>query len=80
MNELNFLKSTYFGDADTFGKHSNLPLKTSSRLLKMEKDNDEAMIVFLADIWLDDSKVSVIMDILIYFIFNIFISLIVHQF
>lgn len=43
---------------DTFGGLSDTSQKFSSRLLKIEKEHEEAMIVFLADIWLDKPKVK----------------------
>ncbi|XP_063231386.1 DNA polymerase epsilon subunit 2 [Bacillus rossius redtenbacheri] len=47
----------YFGNVNTFGGPSVVSLKTSSNLLKHEQENQDAMIVFLADVWLDSFKV-----------------------
>lgn len=49
---------SYFGNMNTFGGPSEVSLKTSARMLKTEEANEEAMIVFIADIWLDNNKVS----------------------
>lgn len=49
---------TYFGNVNTFGGPSEVSLKSSARMLKIEESNEEAMIVFIADIWLDNAKVS----------------------
>lgn len=51
------ISRTYFGNTDTFGGLSDTSQKFSSRFLKIEKEHEEAMIVFLADIWLDKPKV-----------------------
>ena len=47
----------FLGNINTFGGPSKESLKNSNKLLKYEKENDEAMIIFLSDLWLDDNKV-----------------------
>ncbi|KAJ8874034.1 hypothetical protein PR048_024874 [Dryococelus australis] len=47
----------YYGNVNTFGGPSTVSLKTSSKLLKHEQENQDAMIIFLADVWLDQFKV-----------------------
>lgn len=54
-----FSSRSYFGNANTFGGPSEVSLKTSTRMMKIEESNEEAMIVFVADVWLDNTKVSV---------------------
>ncbi|XP_065215722.1 DNA polymerase epsilon subunit 2 [Planococcus citri] len=51
------ISRTYFGNANTFGGPSEVSLKTSARMMKIEESNEEAMIVFISDIWLDNAKV-----------------------
>ncbi|KAK7790122.1 hypothetical protein R5R35_006489 [Gryllus longicercus] len=48
---------THFNNVNVFGGPSPVSLKTSSKLLKYEKDNPDDMIVFISDVWLDDRKV-----------------------
>nr|CAD7430037.1 unnamed protein product [Timema monikensis] len=47
----------YYGNANTFGGPSIVSLKSSTKLLQHEKGNEDSMIVFLADVWLDHFKV-----------------------
>lgn len=47
----------YFGSLNTWGGKSSTLLKSSSRLLEIERTNTDATIVFLADCWLDDRTV-----------------------
>jgi DNA polymerase epsilon subunit 2 len=47
----------YFGNVNTFGGPSKVSLKTSAELLRYEHENDDAVLVFLADVWLDSIKV-----------------------
>lgn len=47
----------FLGNINTFGGTSKESLKNSHKLLKYEKENDEAMFIFLSDLWLDDNKV-----------------------
>jgi DNA polymerase epsilon subunit 2 len=63
-----FLRA-YFGNADTFAGLSDTSLKSSTRLLKIEKENEEAMLVFLADIWLDKSEVSICLKYILAFLY-----------
>ncbi|XP_032795121.1 LOW QUALITY PROTEIN: DNA polymerase epsilon subunit 2 [Daphnia magna] len=48
---------TYFGNANFFGGPSTSCLKLSSKLKAQEDQNPEAMMVFLSDVWLDQTKV-----------------------
>lgn len=47
----------YFGSLNTFGGKSKNLLKNSKNLLKIEKENDDGIIIFLSDVWLDNLKV-----------------------
>ncbi|GBP56402.1 DNA polymerase epsilon subunit 2 [Eumeta japonica] len=47
----------YFGNANTFGGPSKILLKNSAKLRKIERENEDGMIIFLSDVWLDDVKV-----------------------
>ncbi|KAJ9585805.1 hypothetical protein L9F63_002396, partial [Diploptera punctata] len=47
----------YFGNVNTFGGPSQVSLKTSAELLRYEQENEDGIIVFLADLWLDNIKV-----------------------
>lgn len=46
----------YFGSLNTWGGRSKTILKSSNRLLEIERANTDATIVFLADCWLDDGN------------------------
>ncbi|XP_033639912.1 DNA polymerase epsilon subunit 2-like isoform X2 [Asterias rubens] len=48
---------SYFGSMNFFGGPSPTCAKASTKLQAIEKDNEEAMFVFLSDIWLDQLKV-----------------------
>jgi hypothetical protein len=47
----------YFGNMNFFGGPSPVSVKASSKLRQIEQENEDAMIVFLSDVWLDDPKV-----------------------
>ncbi|PNF14373.1 DNA polymerase epsilon subunit 2, partial [Cryptotermes secundus] len=47
----------YFGNVNTFGGPSKVSLKTSPKLSRYELENDDAVLVFLSDMWLDSIKV-----------------------
>ncbi|XP_038066807.1 DNA polymerase epsilon subunit 2-like [Patiria miniata] len=47
----------YFGSLNFFGGPSPTCAKSSEKLLTIEKDNEEAMFVFVSDIWLDQLRV-----------------------
>ncbi|XP_074654952.1 DNA polymerase epsilon subunit 2-like [Tubulanus polymorphus] len=47
----------YFGNINFFGGQSATSVKASVKLQNIEKENEDAMIVFLSDVWLDDLKV-----------------------
>ncbi|XP_067014699.2 DNA polymerase epsilon subunit 2 [Anabrus simplex] len=47
----------YFGNVNTFGGPSAASLRSSTKLIKYEKENEDEMIVFLSDVWLDNFKV-----------------------
>ncbi|KAM3958027.1 DNA polymerase epsilon subunit 2-like [Aphomia sociella] len=47
----------YFGNLNTFGGSSKGLLKNSKNLLKLEQENEDGMLIFLSDVWLDNLKV-----------------------
>lgn len=47
----------YFGNLNTFGGKSKSLLKNSKNLLKLEQENEDGMLIFLSDVWLDNLKV-----------------------
>lgn len=47
----------YFGNINTFGGNSRTSLKNSRNLIKIEQENEDGIIVFLSDVWLDNLKV-----------------------
>lgn len=47
----------YFGSVNFFGGPSSVCAKSSVKLQAMLQENEEAMFVFLSDVFLDDSKV-----------------------
>ncbi|XP_034238799.1 DNA polymerase epsilon subunit 2 [Thrips palmi] len=55
--ELSKTSRAYFGNINTFGGPSETCLKNSAKLLKIEKSNEDGMIIFIADVWLDHLKV-----------------------
>ncbi|CAC5374744.1 POLE2 [Mytilus coruscus] len=48
---------SYFGNINFFGGFGNQCAKASSKLRQIEQDNEDAMFVFLSDVWLDQVKV-----------------------
>lgn len=48
---------SYFGTANTWGGNSKTLLKQSQRLLKIERTNTDATLVFISDCWLDNAEV-----------------------
>jgi len=49
--------SSCFGNINFFGGPSATSVKASAKLQQLESANDDAMFVFLSDVWLDDIKV-----------------------
>ncbi|XP_025103951.1 DNA polymerase epsilon subunit 2-like isoform X1 [Pomacea canaliculata] len=47
----------YFGNLNFFGGSSSTCSKSSAKLRKLEEENPDAMLVFVADLWLDNAKV-----------------------
>ncbi|XP_046460207.1 DNA polymerase epsilon subunit 2-like [Daphnia pulex] len=48
---------TYFGNTNFFGGSSTSTLKVSVKLKAIEEQNPDAMMVFLSDVWLDQTRV-----------------------
>lgn len=47
----------YFGDINFFGGPSSTSVKASSKLKTLEQENEDAMFVFVSDMWLDSVEV-----------------------
>jgi len=47
----------YFGNINFFGGPSAVQVKSSEKLAKIEKQNEDAMFVILSDVWLDNPRV-----------------------
>ncbi|PSN37360.1 DNA polymerase epsilon subunit 2 [Blattella germanica] len=47
----------YFGNVNAFGGPSQVSLRTSAELLRYEQENEDGVLVFIADVWLDSIKV-----------------------
>ena len=47
----------FFGNVNFFGGPSSTCGKASGKLKQIEVENEEAMMVFLSDVWLDQVKV-----------------------
>ncbi|XP_033106348.1 DNA polymerase epsilon subunit 2-like [Anneissia japonica] len=48
---------SFFGNTNFFGGPSATSVKVSKRLKTIEQDNDNAMFVFISEVWLDQLKV-----------------------
>lgn len=55
--EMSKASRAYFGNVNTFGGPSETCLKNSAKLLKIEKSNEDGMLIFISDVWLDRLKV-----------------------
>lgn len=53
-----------FGNINFFGGPSPTSVKASAKLQELESSNDDAMFVFLSDVWLDDIKVCMLLYLL----------------
>jgi DNA polymerase epsilon subunit 2 len=49
---------SYFGNINFFGGFGNQCAKSSTKLKQIEQENQDAMFVFLSDVWLDQVKVG----------------------
>ncbi|XP_039597851.1 DNA polymerase epsilon subunit 2 [Polypterus senegalus] len=47
----------YYGDINFFGGPSSTSVKASARLKQLEDENEDAMFVFVSDVWLDSVEV-----------------------
>ncbi|KAH0620208.1 hypothetical protein JD844_020253 [Phrynosoma platyrhinos] len=47
----------YYGNANFFGGPSSTSVKASAKLKQLEEENEDAMFVFLSDVWLDQADV-----------------------
>ena len=52
----------YFGNLNFFGGSASTSAKSSAKLRQVEQENIDAMFVFVADLWLDNAKVSLTID------------------
>ncbi|KAG2457554.1 DPOE2 polymerase, partial [Polypterus senegalus] len=51
------LEVAYYGDINFFGGPSSTSVKASARLKQLEDENEDAMFVFVSDVWLDSVEV-----------------------
>uniref|UniRef100_A0A8D0BMS0 DNA polymerase epsilon subunit n=1 Tax=Salvator merianae TaxID=96440 RepID=A0A8D0BMS0_SALMN len=47
----------YYGNVNFFGGPSSTSVKSSAKLKQLEEENEDAMFVFLSDVWLDQAEV-----------------------
>ncbi|XP_054827711.1 DNA polymerase epsilon subunit 2 isoform X2 [Eublepharis macularius] len=47
----------YYGNTNFFGGPSSTSVKASAKLKQLEEENEDAMFVFLSDVWLDQAEV-----------------------
>uniref|UniRef100_A0A670HJR7 DNA polymerase epsilon subunit n=1 Tax=Podarcis muralis TaxID=64176 RepID=A0A670HJR7_PODMU len=47
----------YYGNTNFFGGPSSTSVKSSAKLKQLEEENEDAMFVFLSDVWLDQAEV-----------------------
>ncbi|KAK9498585.1 hypothetical protein O3M35_003185 [Rhynocoris fuscipes] len=47
----------YFGNCNSFGGQSHESLRNNTRLKRLEHKKDDAMIIFISELWLDQPKV-----------------------
>nr|XP_006632293.1 PREDICTED: DNA polymerase epsilon subunit 2 [Lepisosteus oculatus] len=47
----------YYGDINFFGGPSSTSVKASAKLKQLEEENEDAMFVFVSDVWLDSVEV-----------------------
>ncbi|XP_062974355.1 DNA polymerase epsilon subunit 2 isoform X2 [Elgaria multicarinata webbii] len=47
----------YYGNTNFFGGPSSISVKASAKLKQLEEENEDAMFVFLSDVWLDQAEV-----------------------
>ncbi|XP_036398745.1 DNA polymerase epsilon subunit 2 [Megalops cyprinoides] len=47
----------YYGDINFFGGPSSTSVKASAKLRQLEEENEDAMFVFVSDLWLDSVEV-----------------------
>ena len=48
----------FFGTLNFFGGPSETSIRTNTKLRQIEQENEDAMFIFLSDVWLDDVKVN----------------------
>ncbi|NXA49429.1 DPOE2 polymerase, partial [Nothocercus julius] len=47
----------YYGNTNFFGGPSSASVKASAKLKQLEEENEDAMFVFVSDVWLDQAEV-----------------------
>ena len=47
----------YYGDINFFGGPSSTSVKASSKLRQLAEENEDAMFIFVSDVWLDSVEV-----------------------
>lgn len=56
------MRRAFFGNINFFGGPSPTCAKSSTKLKQIETENEDAMMVFLSDVWLDQVKVGILVS------------------
>lgn len=59
ISDLSFVVRACFGNLNFFGGTSSTSVKVSAKLKQLEQENEDAMFVFISDVWLDHLKVFI---------------------
>ncbi len=51
------MSRAYYGNINFFGGPSSTAVKASAKLKQLEEENEDAMFVFVSDVWLDRVEV-----------------------
>ncbi|NXP56643.1 DPOE2 polymerase, partial [Heliornis fulica] len=57
MSKWNGISLAFYGSVNFFGGPSSTAVKASAKLKQLEDENEDAMFVFLSDVWLDQAEV-----------------------
>ncbi len=51
------MSRAYYGNVNFFGGPSSTAVKASAKIKQLEEENEDAMFVFVSDVWLDSVEV-----------------------
>ncbi len=51
------MSRAYYGNVNFFGGPSSTAVKASAKMKQLEEENEDAMFVFVSDVWLDSVEV-----------------------